>query len=176
MGKIILITGGVNSGKSDFAEYLAKSYLEITYVALSEPRPKDILWQKKIKIHKLKRPEYWNTIETLNLLPILESENNTLLIDSIGGFVLNLLNKNDEDWYENLNQLRIKLLGYKKEIIIVGEQVGLGLVSEYELSNRFINRLGDVLKEITKIANQNWLTINGRAIQLDNMYIDIPKS
>ena len=46
--QIILITGGTKSGKSEFAEYLARKFPNLTYVALSEERPQDKNWQQKI--------------------------------------------------------------------------------------------------------------------------------
>ena len=49
------------------------------------------------------------------------------------------------------------------------------LVSEYKIGNLYTDRLGISLKEITKISKENWLTINGKAIRLDNMFFEIPK-
>ena len=63
----------------------------------------------------------------------------------------------------------------RKEItLIVGEQVGWSLVSEYEIGNKYIERIGELQKKITKISVENWLTLNGRAIKLDNISIEIP--
>ena len=45
--EIIFITGGTKSGKSEFAEHLGRKVKKITYIALSEPLPEDINWQKK---------------------------------------------------------------------------------------------------------------------------------
>ena len=58
--------------------------------------------------------------------------------------------------------------------LIVGEQVGWSLVSEYEIGNKYIERLGDLQKRLTSISAENWLTVNGRAIKLDNISIEIP--
>ena len=41
LSKIIFITGGTKSGKSEFAEYLGRKIKNITYIALSELRPED---------------------------------------------------------------------------------------------------------------------------------------
>ena len=40
--------------------------------------------------------------------------------------------------------------------------------------SKYIERLGDLQKRITKISLENWLTLNGRAIKLDNISIEIP--
>ncbi len=53
--------------------------------------------------------------------------------------------------------------------------IGWGLMSEYEIGNIYTDRLGVCLKEITKISKENWITINGKAIKLDNMFFEIPK-
>ena len=48
LSHIIFITGGTKSGKSEFAEHLAKDAKKLTYVALSVNNTNDREWQKKI--------------------------------------------------------------------------------------------------------------------------------
>ena len=175
MSHIILVSGGVKSGKSEFAEYLASKEKTVTYIALSETRPDDISWQKKILIHQLRRPKSWKLIETDNLIPIIKDDKGVLLIDSLGGFIVNTLKKKEDEWNNCLSNLLYYLDLYKSKIIIVGEQTGWGLVSEYEIGNLYADRLGTCLKEITKISKENWITINGKAIKLDNIFFEIPK-
>jgi len=171
---IIFITGGTKSGKSEFAEYLGKKIQNITYIALSDSRPEDINWQKKIIIHRKRRPKDWQLVETTNLIHALKNEPGPILIDSIGGFIMESISKNDEDW-DKMIYLLLNLLEKRvKPTLIVGEQVGWSLVSEYEIGNKYIERLGDLQKRITKISQENWLTLNGRAIKLDNISIEIP--
>ena len=171
---IIFITGGTKSGKSEFAEFLGRKIKKITYIALSDSMPEDINWQKKILKHRKRRPKEWMLIETNNLINTLKSEMGPILIDSIGGFIMESINKNDEEW-ENMIYLLLDLLVMREETtLIVGEQVGWSLVSEYEIGNKYIERLGDLQKKITKISLENWLAINGRAIKLDNISIEIP--
>ena len=175
MGNIILVSGGIKSGKSEFAEYLASKEKEVTYIALSENRPNDKLWEKKIILHQLRRPKSWKLIETEDLIPIIKTDRGVLLIDSLGGFVVNNLKKKDDDWKNCLNKFLYYLSSYKSKIIIVGEQTGWGLVSAYEIGNLYTDRLGTCLNEITKISKENWIAINGKAIKLDNMFFEIPK-
>ena len=175
MSHIILVSGGVKSGKSEFAEYLARKEKNVTYIALSENRPGDKLWKEKIKIHKLRRPKSWKLVETENLIPIIKVDMGTLLIDSLGGFIVYSLKIKEDEWENCLNNLLYYLASYKSKIIIVGEQTGWGLMSEHEIGNLYTDRLGVCLKEITKISKENWITINGKAIQLDNLFFQIPK-
>ena len=174
ISKIIFITGGTKSGKSEFAEYLGKKLKKITYIALSEPRTEDINWQKKILHHRKRRPKDWRLVETNNLINALNSEKGPILIDSIGGFIMESINKNDEEWNNNIHLLLDILKTRVKTTLIVGEQVGWSLVSEYEIGNKYIERLGDLQKKITRISEENWLTLNGRAINLDKISYEIP--
>ena len=171
---IIFITGGTKSGKSEFAEYLGKKIDKITYIALSDSNPEDSNWQKKIHQHRERRPKEWGLVETNNLIKTLNIEHGPILIDSIGGFIMESINKSDDEWKKKVYMLLNLLAIRDKQTLIVGEQVGWSLVSEYEIGNKYIERLGDLQKRITKISLENWLTLNGRAIKLDNISIEIP--
>ena len=73
-----------------------------------------------------------------------------------------------------MNLLLIDLMERQSITFIVGEQVGWSLVSEYKIGNKYIERIGELQKRITKISKDNWLTINGRAIKIDEISIEIP--
>ena len=174
LSNIIFITGGTKSGKSEFAEHLAKGIKNLSYVALSENNLEDKEWQKKIKLHQKRRPKDWKLIETTDLLNTLCKKEGPLLIDSIGGFVMESINREHKEWLENMFSL-ISLLKRRKCLtFIVGEQVGWSLVSEYKIGNTYIERIGELQKRITKISKDNWLAINGRAIKIDEISIEIP--
>ena len=171
---IIFITGGTKSGKSEFAEYLAKKVKKLSYVALSENNLVDKEWQDKINLHRIRRPKDWKLIETTDLTNTLSKEDGPLLIDSIGGFVMESINKEDKEWFIKMNSLINLLKKRKSKTFIVGEQVGWSLVSEYKIGNTYIERIGELQKSITKISKDNWLAINGRAIKIDEISIEIP--
>ena len=174
LSHIVFITGGTKSGKSEFAEHLAKGLKKLSYVALSENNTEDKEWQEKINLHRKRRPKDWVLIETTDLLNTLRKKQGPLLIDSIGGFVMESLEKEHKDWVLKMNSL-IGLLRNRKGItFIVGEQVGWSLVSEYKIGNTYIERIGELQKKITKISQDNWLAINGRAIKIDEISIEIP--
>ena len=171
---IVFITGGTKSGKSALAEHLAKDIKKISYVALSENNNDDKDWQEKINIHQKRRPNDWKLIETTDLLNTLNKEDGPLLIDSIGGFVMESIDKEHNEWLKKMHLLIRLLMKRKSVTFIVGEQVGWSLVSEYKIGNTYIERIGDLQKRITKISKNNWLAINGRAIKIDEISIEIP--
>ena len=172
--QIIFITGGTKSGKSEFAEHLAKKVKKLSYVALSKNNIEDKDWQEKINLHRKRRPKNWILIETTDLLNTLSKEDGPLLIDSIGGFVMETINKESNEWITKMNLLIILLKKRKSITFIVGEQVGWSLVSEYKIGNTYIERIGELQKKITKISKDNWLAINGRAIKIDEISLEIP--
>ncbi|MBO6970380.1 MAG: bifunctional adenosylcobinamide kinase/adenosylcobinamide-phosphate guanylyltransferase [Prochlorococcus marinus CUG1431] len=174
LSNIIFITGGTKSGKSEFAEHLAKEIKELSYVALSEKNIDDKEWQEKINLHQKRRPKDWKLIETTDLLNTLSKEDGPLLIDSIGGFVMESIGKEHNEWSTMMNLLTSLLMKRKSLTFIVGEQVGWSLVSEYKIGNTYIERIGELQKRITKISKDNWLAINGRAIKIDEISIEIP--
>ena len=171
---IIFITGGTKSGKSEFAEHLAKEYKNLSYVALSENNSNDKEWQKKINIHQKRRPKNWQLIETTDLLNTLNQEDGPLLIDSIGGFVMESIDRENKEWLAMMDSLIFLLKKRRSLTFIVGEQVGWSLVSEYKIGNTYIERIGELQKRITKISKDNWLAINGRAIKIDEISLEIP--
>tara|TARA_B100000212_G_scaffold330596_1_gene296983 strand:+ start:198 stop:758 length:561 start_codon:yes stop_codon:yes gene_type:complete len=174
LSHIIFITGGTKSGKSQFAEHLAKEEKKLSYVALSINNPDDKEWQEKINLHRKRRPKDWRLIETSDLLNTLSKEEGPLLIDSIGGFVMESIERENKEWATKM-YLLIGLLKKRRSItFIVGEQVGWSLVSEYKIGNTYIERIGELQKKITKISKDNWLAINGRAIKIDEISLEIP--
>ncbi len=174
ISNIIFITGGTKSGKSELAEHLAREVKKLSYVALSENNIDDKEWQEKINLHQKRRPKDWKLIETTDLLNTLSKEDGPLLIDSIGGFVMESIDKENTEWLMRINSL-ISLLKRRRSLtFIVGEQVGWGLVSEYKIGNRYIERIGQLQRKITKISKDNWLAINGRAIKIDEISLEIP--
>ena len=84
------------------------------------------------------------------------------------------IGKEDNEWLKKVSLLITHLKKRENTIIIVGEQVGWSLVSEYKIGNTFIERIGELQKKITKISKDNWLAINGRAIKIDEISLEIP--
>ena len=171
---IIFITGGTKSGKSEFAEHLAKEAKKLSYIALSKNNIEDKEWQEKINLHRKRRPKDWKLVETTNLLNTLSKEDGPVLIDSIGGFVMESIEKEHKEWSTKMNSLISHLTKRESITFIVGEQVGWSLVSEYKIGNTYIERIGELQRRITKISKDNWLAINGRAIKIDEISTEIP--
>ncbi len=172
----ILVSGGSRSGKSKWAEYLIRDHPKVCYIATGVNDKQDEDWQKRIKIHRDRRPNHWRVIESSkNLANIIEKNNtNSILIESLGGFVASNIHINQWDWEIQLKGL-VKVLRHSPNtIVIVIEQTGWSVVPETEIGNKFRDRLGSLSLELEMIAKSSWLVIQGRAINLRDISVPIP--
>jgi adenosyl cobinamide kinase/adenosyl cobinamide phosphate guanylyltransferase len=157
-----LITGGVRSGKSSYAEALAKHFAdEVVYIATLQLSDEEM--QRRIVKHKLQRPENWRTLEVKLELPqvIQESSENVVLLDCLSGFVSNVLLEYEregediviEKVLESITELINILQASNKTIIIVTNEVGYGVVPPYPLGRWFRDALGLANGRVAKIAD-----------------------
>ena len=108
LSKVILVTGPARSGKSEWAETLAnQSAKNVVYVATALLSPDDEQWQQRIIQHKNRRPQNWITLE----VPFELSEtladakpNTVMLVDSLGTWVANYLEKDDITWLDTVEE------------------------------------------------------------------------
>ena len=174
---LISITGPTRSGKSQLAEFLIKKQQSVTYIATSKPRPNDPDWQKRIDLHRKRRPDIWTLIEyPKDICKAIEliKGNESILIDSLGGLVEQHLIEDDDQW----NNFQIKFLNCLSEdnlcIVIVSEEVGWGIVPATPIGHLFRERQSTLSSLISRHSKQRWLAINGTAIDLDKFGDLIP--
>jgi len=174
---LVLISGPTKSGKSQLAEFLIKEQEDIIYIATSKPRPNDQEWQRKIKIHRERRPLRWKLIEhPPDICNTIESigANQSVLIDSLGGLVEQHLNKNDDEWVLFINKLLGCLIKTNLAIIVVSEEIGWGIVPATPIGHLFRERCCSLNLLLSHHSTKKWLAINGSAIDLDRIGEVIP--
>jgi adenosyl cobinamide kinase/adenosyl cobinamide phosphate guanylyltransferase len=179
---IYLITGGVRSGKSSFAEVLAKHTSdEVLYVAtlgLSDEEMKT-----RIAKHKDRRPKHWRTLETQFSLAqsIQESVEKVILVDCLSGFVSNLVLEYEHSGEETviekvlqaISELTDVLRHTDKTIILVTNEVGDGVVPPYPLGRWFRDALGLANQRIAKVADAVALVTVGIPQTLKGTFPDV---
>lgn len=93
MAKITFVLGGARSGKSTFAEELAKKYNDVVYIATAEV--KDDEMRERIRAHRARRPFNWKTIESPyhvdRVVADLNGRAGLVFIDCITLYITNLL-------------------------------------------------------------------------------------
>jgi len=100
MNQIILVTGPARSGKSEWAEALARqSNQPVIYVATGTVDPSDPEWVARIARHQQRRQNLaWTTLEVpVDLVATIDHApaDHCLLVDSLGTWVANLLEVED---------------------------------------------------------------------------------
>ncbi len=174
---LITISGPTKSGKSKLAEFLIKEQESITYIATSKPRNNDPEWQRRIDIHKKRRPDSWKLIEhPCEIINELESisNNDSVLIDSLGGLVEQHLILKEKQWELFANKFLNCLIDSPSAIIVVCEEIGWGISPATPIGHLFRERLSNLTYLISSNSIKKMLAINGIAIDLDIVGYQIP--
>jgi adenosylcobinamide kinase/adenosylcobinamide-phosphate guanylyltransferase len=176
--QIILITGPARSGKSEWAEYLAKKINQpVTYVATAQGDPDDLEWQARINQHQSRRPDDWKTIEVpydLVSLIALTAPFDCLLVDSLGTWVANFLDQDELSWEKIKDDLLLTLQKISSKVIFVSEETGWGVVPEYQSGRLFRDRLGTLTRQISRIADSVYLVTGGYVLNLSELGQPLP--
>jgi len=170
--ELTLIIGGAASGKSLFAERLAGLGTAVTYIATAHPIDDEMT--AKIKIHRQRRPEGWHTVELSgpDLLKILpEVAGDIVIIDGLTLYVAMALN-DLPDPLEHVGQVAEALRQMGQAVLVVSDEVGMGLVPESPRGRAFRELLGAANQEIARAADNVYfvaaglpLTLKGRELR-----------
>jgi adenosylcobinamide kinase / adenosylcobinamide-phosphate guanylyltransferase len=169
----ILVTGAARSGKSEWAETLAmQTNKSVTYIATATIDPTDLEWQARIDRHQQRRPATWQTsMAVADLAKRIDSATaeDCLLVDSLGTWVANLLDRSDTQWAQLTQELLSGLLHSQATAILVAEETGWGVVPAYPSGRLFRDRLGMLTRQIGAIANPVYLVTGGHVLNLSQL-------
>jgi adenosylcobinamide kinase / adenosylcobinamide-phosphate guanylyltransferase len=177
-GRRILITGGIRSGKSRYAETLLGDAAEVTYVAagpLPDPAA-DAEWAARIADHRARRPAHWRTLETTDIVAALRTASGAILIDCLGTWLTAMIDRfgtweqplaswhgDFQDQVDGLVQAWQARTGLA---IAVTNEVGWGLVSPYRSGRVFTELLGMVNQEMAATSDEVIMLVAGRPLRL----------
>ncbi|MCG2714074.1 MAG: bifunctional adenosylcobinamide kinase/adenosylcobinamide-phosphate guanylyltransferase [Candidatus Omnitrophica bacterium] len=165
MGKITLILGGARSGKSSHALSLAKRYKKVAFIATCQGKDKEM--RERIKLHKETRPKHWETFEEPNelvkLIGKLSNSFDCIIIDCLTLLVSNLIFSNNaqDQIFKKIEELLLVLSKNKARVIMVSNEVGLGLVPANKLGREFRDIAGKVNQIVASKANEVLLMVAG---------------
>ena len=171
--QLMLVTGAARSGKSEWAETLAaQSGKIVTYIATATVDPTDLEWQARIQQHQQRRPAHWHTQSAReDLVTRIGSAESSecLLVDSLGTWVANFLDRADAEW-EELTQVLLEALPVSlATIILVAEETGWGVVPAYASGRLFRDRLGRLTRQIGSLAHPVYLVTGGHVLNLSQL-------
>jgi adenosylcobinamide kinase/adenosylcobinamide-phosphate guanylyltransferase len=169
---VILILGGVRSGKSRFAQQLAEEFPRVTFVATAERRD-DEQMQRKIERHRAERPAHWKTVEEPvavgRVVATMEEDCDAIVIDCLTLFGANLMetyHSNDLGLNACVEELCSALETTTRKVILVSNEVGSGVVPAYELGRRFRDLAGEINQRVAAVADTVVLMIAGLPLML----------
>ena len=171
----IFILGGARSGKSKFAEDLALKEItnpkqKIAYIATAKTND-DKEMQSRIKKHVERRGASFITYEedlALDEAIINCAKNHDIImIDCLTIWLSNIGFAEKIDEKKNIKNL---LLALEKTsnitIILVSNEVGLGIVPANKVAREFVDKAGELNQKIAKICNQVYFVTAGIPLKI----------
>jgi adenosylcobinamide kinase / adenosylcobinamide-phosphate guanylyltransferase len=180
--RVILVTGAARSGKSEWAERLAAQSeglgQSIVYVATAQRYEGDKDWDRRIDQHIERRPATWRSLEIpFDLAGAIDRglETECFLVDSLGSWVGNALEMNDQDWQSCCENLISSIKSSVVSLIFVSEETGWGVIPAYPMGRLFRDRLGRLVRELGQVADETFLVVAGFAIDVQKIGIAIDR-
>ena len=173
--KIILITGGARSGKSDYAQHLAADKgRKVLFCATAEPLDDEM--KARIEAHKKSRPRKWDTLEiSRSIGASLEksaSGYDTVIIDCITLLVANCMadagasTQHDQLVSDEITGLVDVLAKRRASYILVTNEAGSGLVPDNKLGRAYRDALGRANQLLAKCADEVYMMVAGLPVKI----------
>ncbi|MBN1623275.1 MAG: bifunctional adenosylcobinamide kinase/adenosylcobinamide-phosphate guanylyltransferase [Clostridia bacterium] len=180
---VILVVGGARSGKSSFAEKLCRDSGEsVCYIATSKITDDDMA--DRVAKHRAQRPAAWHTIERYDDFQSLVNVDvfknyNVFLLDCITIMITNIMFDQSVDYdtcsaqtldviestiFSEIKNLLDVMIKNNKTLIMVSNEVGMGIVPSY--------RLGSIFRDISGRVNQ---FLAGEADEVYNIICGLPQ-
>ncbi|MBE0446618.1 MAG: bifunctional adenosylcobinamide kinase/adenosylcobinamide-phosphate guanylyltransferase [Actinobacteria bacterium] len=175
-GKLILFLGGARSGKSALAEKLASEYADVAYIATADAIDDEMI--ERIAKHKKSRPSRWITYEVEGDLrgafKRACSGADAIIIDCMTVYIGGRMHKTAGD-HEIMEEI-IEIIGdvsrSGKTVLIISNEVGMGVVPEYPVGRRYRDLLGAINQRIAEAADKVILTIAGIPLDIKALGVD----
>lgn len=166
---ITLITGGERSGKSHYAENLAKQLSnKPMYVATARKWDDD--FQKRIDRHQKDRDEHWINIEKEKYLSEIDFTNKVAIIDCVTLWLTNFFVDTKNDVALSLEQAKIEIDAIANHenatIIIVTNEIGMGVHAETHIGRKFTELQGWMNQYIAQKATTVVLMVSGIPVKI----------
>ncbi len=171
--RLTLILGGARSGKSDFAQALAQKRggAEVLFVATAQALDGEM--QSRIQHHRAGRDARWNTLEApRSIANELRSAPpaRIVLLDCATLWVSNVLLAEEFNATASVLAELEELLAWHRnsdaELIVVSNEVGMGLVPPNEMGRAYRDLLGAVNRKLAGSADQVFLLVAGLPIEV----------
>lgn len=169
--RVIFITGGCRSGKSRFAlDYANHNYSKKLYLATCEVLDEEMA--HRVEHHKKIRGPEWQTVEEpIEIVEKIEKyreEVEVILLDCVTLWLSNLLmrKRDDLEILDEVSRLIETIRQSHTSIILVTNEVGMGIVPADPLGRRFRDLSGMINQKIALMADTVIFMVSGIPIFL----------
>ena len=178
----ILVTGGARSGKSTYAEELAKK-LDGTVLFVATAEAGDEEMKRRIEMHKRLRPDSWRTLEvSRNVGSQIKKDigrASVVIVDCITLLVNNILCCHIDQAGEmtDIEAIEQEVVFETKDLIdcmtnsqasfiVVTNEVGTGLIPANPMGRLYRDLLGKANQMLARHVGQVYLLVAGLPLQL----------
>lgn len=169
---LTLVIGGARSGKSRYAQSLARSE-ERPVLFVATATPEDPEMAARIERHRADRPPHWKTLEApLDVVAAVRGADTVVLLDCVTLWISNLLYEHralDRGAREARILGEVEALAavlIEKEAIAVSNEVGEGIVPESSLAREFRDLQGQANQILAREAGRVVLLVAGIPLAL----------
>ncbi|HET6421464.1 MAG TPA: bifunctional adenosylcobinamide kinase/adenosylcobinamide-phosphate guanylyltransferase [Geobacteraceae bacterium] len=171
MSRTIFITGGARSGKSRLAEKIAEGFgTPLLYIATGQAG--DAEMAERIAAHLARRGEKWQTVEEpLRLPDVIKSSAGgyrAVLVDCVTLWLTNILLAHDDAGMalDEVRALAGLMPGLATPLILVSNEVGMGIVPDNALARTFRDLAGKANEILAAAADEVYVTFCGLPLKL----------
>ncbi len=170
LARVTFVLGGARSGKSRFAEALVSGVPgRHLYLATAEAGDEEMA--ERIRQHRARRGAAWSTIEApLDLAVALREQavsGAIVLVDCLTLWLSNLLSAGRDPRLEG-ERLAAILPSLGGKVVLVSNEVGLGIVPDNALARAFRDHAGRLHQSIAAIADRVYFVAAGLPLLLKN--------
>lgn len=168
-----LVLGGARSGKSAYAEALLAAEPAVTYLATGGLREGDPEWAERVRLHRVRRPDSWRTVETADVAEQLRAAQTPLLLDCLGTWLTARMDRhgvwNDgalDGVHADIDELVTAWRSCPVAVVAVSNEVGSGVVPATASGRLFRDLLGVLNARIAAACDDVVLMVAGRPLRL----------
>jgi adenosylcobinamide kinase / adenosylcobinamide-phosphate guanylyltransferase len=155
LAPLTLVLGGARSGKSEFAESLLARHSAPIYLATAEAG--DAEMSARIAVHRARRGPHWTTIEASHHLAAalisVAAPGKAILVDCLTIWLSNLMGAGRVLDVE-IERLLTTLPTLAAPVVLVANEVGLGIVPDNALARAFRDHAGILNQRLAQICQR----------------------
>ena len=186
MARIVLVTGGARSGKSQFAEqYLEACPGRHGYIATA--RVLDDEMADRVARHRSRRPASWQTFEVPsglgNQIDHILQQTDNILLDCLTLYFSNfLLQRDGDDFSHILKEAENEWDGVLRAVrqsrdgvfVVVTNELGSGIVPMAKVSRQYRDLIGFLNQRTAAEADEVYLSVCGITMEIKSRQVRLP--